>query len=101
MSEETRAGLHAGKTVQLGEETWLVSRDDAPVQYVDLICEARNFNGIVHLSMMQSIVDAGAIPEAHMGARLRMNLATAQALHGILGKMIADALKPADKSKAN
>lgn len=89
------------KTIKLGDETWLISKDDAPVEFVDLICEARQFNGIVYLSFLQSIIDAGTKAEARVNIRMRMNLATAQGLHTLLGGMIQDALKPPDKSKAN
>ncbi|MBN8968964.1 MAG: hypothetical protein J0G95_10940 [Rhizobiales bacterium] len=89
------------KTIKLGTETWLISQDDAPVEFVDLICEARQFNGIIYLSFLQTIVDAGTTPEARVNIRMRMNLATAQGLHGLLGGMIQDALKAPDKSKAN
>lgn len=89
------------KTIKLGDETWLITGDAAPVEFVDLICEARQFNGIIYLSFLQSIIDAGTTPEARVNVRMRMNLATAQGLHSLLGGMIQDALKPPDKSKAN
>lgn len=89
------------KTIKLGDEIWEISRDEPPVEFVDLICEARQFNGIVYLSFLQTIVDAGTTPEARVNVRLRMNLAAAQSLHTLLGEMIKDALKPPDKSKAN
>lgn len=100
-TNEVRAVLSTGKTIKLGNEKWRVTRDNATVEIVDLICEARVFNGIVSLSFAQTIMDAGDEPEAHICSRIRMNLATAQALHGILENVISDALKPADKSKAN
>lgn len=98
---EIRAVLSTGKTLKLGDESWAVSRDDARVEYVDLICEARHFNGVVSMSFAQAIIDAGGSPEAHICTRLRMNMAVAQGLHAMLGQMIADALNPSGKTKSN
>lgn len=93
--------VRSGKTVKVGGEAWVITRDDAPVESVDMLCEARYFNGTVFLSFIQTVIDAGATPEAYINCRLRMNLATAQGLHGVLSQLISDALKPADQSKAN
>lgn len=90
-----------GKTIRLGDESWLITKDDARVEWVDLICEGRCVNGIVNISFLQAIMDVGTVPEAHVNVRLRMNLVAAQALHNLLGSMISDAFNPSNKEKAN
>lgn len=88
-------------TFKVGNETWVIARDDAPVAYVDLICEARQFNGTIYISLAQSIVDANSEPKAVICSRVRMNLGTVQFLHGVLGDLIKQAMSPPDQSKAN
>lgn len=95
------AEAESRKTVKLGDELWVITKDDAPIEWVELICEARQFNGIINLSFLQPIIDAGAAPEGRINVRLRMNVVTAQGLHNLLGTMIEDALKPPNKEKAN
>lgn len=101
MADEVRAILSTGKALKLGEEVWPVVGDVVPPTFVDLIAEARHHNGIVYLSLAQTVFDMGATPEAVIATRLRMNLVTAQVLHSVLGNIIRDATKPAGKDKAN
>lgn len=100
MSESNMVRIEP-ETFKVGNETWVIARDDSPVAHVDLICEARHHNGTVYLSLAQTIIDANSTPKAVICSRVRMNLATAQAVHGLLGDMIKQALTPPDKSQAN
>lgn len=93
--------ISTGRKIALGADWWEVRDQPGAVNYVDVISEARQFNGIIHLSLGVGIVDANNSGVVDITSRLRMNLVFAQSLHGLLGDMIADALKPVDKSSAN
>ncbi|MCA0000972.1 MULTISPECIES: hypothetical protein [unclassified Mesorhizobium] len=101
MTDEIKAVLGTGKTLKIGEETWVIVERDIGVEFVDWITEIRQYGGNLYLSLATAVIDAGNAPEARICARLRMNLGVAQSLHAALGNVIADALKPVDKSKAN
>ncbi|EXL09723.1 hypothetical protein BG36_20960 [Aquamicrobium defluvii] len=68
---------------------------------MDLLMEARQHMGVIALAFGSVVWDANNEPMAQVASRLRMDLGTAQNLHKLLGDMISDALKPADKSQAN
>lgn len=101
MSDEVRAVIGTGKTLKIGDDTWMITDPGTRIEYVDFVTEARSYNGNFYLSFAQSIIDIGNPPEAVICSRLRMNLVTAQAMHGWLGDMIKNAMQPVDKSKAN
>lgn len=101
MAEEVRAVLGSGKTLKIGDETWVITDPGTRIEFVDFITEARHFNGVVYVSFANSIIDMGNAKEAAICSRLRMNLGVAQNLHAVLGDLIRDALKPTDQSKAN
>ena len=96
-----RAVIESGKTLQLGDETWVVVDRDVPVEYVDLLTEFRHHNGVVSLAFASAVIDGANQREAHICARLRMNLVYAQQLHSVLGDIIKEALTPINQSKAN
>lgn len=93
--------IKSGRALPVGADRMEILDEGVPVQFVDLINEARHGNGIVSLSFASGIVDADNKGIAKVAARLRMHLGTAQFLHKMLGDMITDALKPIDKSQAN
>ncbi|WP_394889565.1 hypothetical protein ACG873_30320 [Mesorhizobium sp. AaZ16] len=93
--------IRSGKTLRVGDSDWqIVEKDVAPV-VPSVFLEARQFNGLVYISLAQTVVDAGNQPEAWVCARLRMDLGFAQSLRDQLTSLIEDALTPSDKSKAN
>lgn len=84
------------------DKTAFEIRDSEPcIAYVDLITELNHVNGTIHLSMGATSADFGNRPFVDIVTRLRMNLITAQNLRNLLDSIIADALKPTDKSSAN
>ncbi|HEV7253859.1 MAG TPA: hypothetical protein VGN97_12305 [Mesorhizobium sp.] len=94
--------VSSGQVLSIGTDEWeIVGDTDLPVQFVDLITEARHLNGVVYLSFASGVVDANNTGRAHMACRLRMSLGTAQGLHHLLGDMISTALKPIDPSTTN
>ncbi len=93
--------LTSGKKIAVGSEWWTLENTDVAVDYVDLITEARQFNGIIHLSLGAGVRDANNAGVVRVSTRFRMNLLVAQGLHSLLGSMISDALKPVDKSQTN
>lgn len=93
--------VKSGKTLRVADEEWLLIEDAVAPVVPSLFVEARHFAGVVYLSLAQSVVDVGNPPEARVCARLRFDLRFAQALRDQLGKIIDDALKPVDRSKAN
>ena len=100
--DAARVVVETGKTLKIGDEAWTIrGGDEAPAVFVDFFSEFRQYNGVVSLAFAQAIVDVGNRPEVAIVSRLRMSLGTAQALHHILGDLIADATKPPDKSKTN
>lgn len=99
--DPTEVVIKNDKRFAVGSEWWELRDSATSVDYVDLIPEARMFNGIVHLSLGCGIQDANNVGIVDVTNRLRFNLFTAQALHGMLGKMIEDAMKPVDKSQTN
>ncbi|TBY54519.1 hypothetical protein E0H59_13610 [Rhizobium leguminosarum bv. viciae] len=99
--QENRVVISTGQRIAVGSEWWELRDDSENVDYVDMLCEARQFNGIVHLSLGVGIHDANNAGIVSVTNRIRMNLVVAQALHSVLGQMITDAMKPADKSQTN
>jgi hypothetical protein len=91
----------SGKTLRVADEEWLLVENAVAPVVPSLFVEARHFAGLVYLSLAQTVVDVGNPPEARVCARLRFDLRFAQALRDQLSKIIDDALKPVDKSKAN
>ncbi|MDV4156939.1 hypothetical protein C3Y89_26520 [Rhizobium sp. UPM1132] len=99
--QENRVVISTGQQIAIGDVWWELRDNSTKVDYVDIISEARQFNGVIHLSLGGSIQDANNLGVVSVTNRIRMNLVVAQSLHSILGQMITDALKPADKSQAN
>lgn len=99
--KKNKLPLRTGSKIAVGDK-WLEIRDTGgPVSFVDIITEARHNGGVIYLAFGSAIVDGNNDAICDMASRLRMNLSTAQVLHRLLEDMIADALKPADLSKAN
>jgi hypothetical protein len=91
-----------GRRLAMGGDWWEIRGDEAtPIYYVDLLTEARSAGGTVCLGFATGVVDANNPPVMDMACRLRMSLVAAQVLHQMLGGIISDALKPADKTQAN
>lgn len=93
--------IKSGRNIALGDTRAEIRDDGRPVHYVDMVMEARQGYGIVALAFGSIVTDANNDPLVQVASRLRMNLGVAQTLHKLLGDMISDALKPADKSQAN
>ncbi len=93
--------VKSGRKLAVGGDWWEIRDDGVLVEYVDMITELRNHNSVVYLSLGQAIVDAGNDPIVQISSRLRIDIGTAQTLHRLLGDMLSEMLKPADKSKAN
>lgn len=93
--------IKSGNQIAIGEKFWEIRDAGTRVEYVDILTEARNNNGVVYLSFGAGILDANNDGIVNISARLRMHLGSAQFLHKMLGDIISDALKPIDKSQAN
>jgi len=93
--------IKSGRSIALGDQFAEVRDDGRPVHFVDVLTEARHHIGVFYLAFGSVIIDANSDQIVQIASRLRMNIATAQDVHRILGQMIDDALKPADKTKAN
>lgn len=93
--------IKSGRKIAVGSEWWELRGEDAPVHFIDLISEARPVDGIIYLGLATAAIDANNEPVATVACRLRMSLLNAQQLRNMLDQMIADALKPVDKSTAN
>lgn len=93
--------IKSGNQIAVGDKFWEVRDADTPIEYVDFLTEARMSNGVVCLSLGAGVVDANNEGIVNIACRLRMHLGTAQFVHKMLGDMIAEALKPIDKSLAN
>jgi hypothetical protein len=96
--EKTQRALTVGNSV-------VPIIDPHAVQAVaaDLICEAREVNGVVALGFMTVLVtpnaDGSSVVEGAVCARLRMTLATAIDLRSTLDTIIKGAMPP--KSEVN
>jgi hypothetical protein len=93
--------VKSGRRLPFGDKLLEIRDDGRPVHFVELLMEARQHMGVVSLAFGSVVWDANNEPLAQVASRLRMDLATAQNLHKLLGDMIAAALRPADKAKAN
>lgn len=91
----------AERTLPVGANRLLIRDEGVKVEYVDLIAEAAQGNGVICLSFAASATDADNEAIAIVSSRLRMHLGTAQFLHKLLGDMITNALKPPEQGKAN
>lgn len=103
MSEQSKQNdlaNRSGKRTAVGSKWWEIRDNGEAIKFCDLITEARHSNGVVYLSLGSGIMDANNEGVCDIAVRLRMNFATAEALHSLLGEMIADVLKPTDKSQA-
>lgn len=93
--------VKSGRMIALGDKFAEIRDDGRPVHFVDVLMEARHHMGVVYMAFGSVILDANNDHLVQVASRLRMNLATAQDMHRLLGSIIEDALKPVDKSKAN
>src|SRR5438105_3726613 len=94
--------VRSGRKLTVGSDLWEIRDGGVPVEYVDLITEARTVNGVAYVSLAAAIIDGNNDGIAQIATRIRMNMGTAQALHQLLGQMIKDSLtSPVDPSKAN
>lgn len=100
LADEIKA-VGTGKTLKVGDVDWVIVEDGVAATIPSLFVEARHFNGVVYLSLAETVIDAGNRPEAHVCARLRMDLGFAQLMRDQLDELIKMALEPTDKSKAN
>lgn len=91
----------SGKVLIVGEARWPIEADRLPVEFCDLVLEARQGMNIVYLSLGAAIIDGASKPTVRVTSRMRMSLVMAQNLRDVLTNIIADALKPADKSQTN
>jgi hypothetical protein len=104
MSDETATNevvINSGRRIAMGSEWWEIRDAGAHCHFVDIVTEARQFNGIVSLTLGAALIDANNEGICDIVSRLRMSLGTAQQLHQLLGGMISEAFKPIDASKAN
>ncbi|TBY48310.1 hypothetical protein [Rhizobium leguminosarum] len=89
--------VRSGNTVRVGEHDAEVRDADARTVYVDFFTENRLSNSTVCMSLGALHLDAANEPVIDVSTRLRMDLGFAQILHGVLGELIASALKPSDQ----
>ncbi|NRP74890.1 hypothetical protein ILFOPFJJ_05813 [Ensifer psoraleae] len=103
MDDENRneVVVRSGRTLQMGTESWEIRDNGTPVQYVDLITEAREVNKVFYVSFASAIIDGQNPGIASIATRLRIDIGTAQYLHDLLEKLIQNALMPTDITKAN
>ncbi|PSH64677.1 hypothetical protein [Phyllobacterium sophorae] len=100
MTDEVVVG--SGKTLKVGDETFKIKDHGVPISFVDFFTEYRANNGMVSFATAHIVHDAGNEPEVVINTRMRMSLVTAQAMHGLLGDILEQALKPpVDKDKAH
>jgi len=93
--------LRSGRSLPMGGERWEIRDSGVPVQFVNLLTQLTQFNGVIYLDLASTVQDAGNAPIASIAGRFRMDITTAQSLHKYLGDAINDAIKGPDKSKAN
>ncbi|MCF6114863.1 hypothetical protein [Mesorhizobium muleiense] len=101
MVDEVKAVLGTGKTIKIGNVDWIIVDDGVLPVVPSAFVEARHYDGLVYLSLAQTVIDEGNPPEVRVCTRMRMGLSFAQMMHAQLGRLISDALKPVDQSKAN
>lgn len=93
-----------GRHMDINGMAFEVIGDKAEINFVDLICDSREQNGMVHLDLGAAFTEFGNSPCVQVQTRLRMSLLTAQNIHKALGVMINAAMKPVaavDKKRAN
>lgn len=93
--------IGSGRALQLGNEAWEIVDPGEVVKFVDLILEMRAVQGCVYLTLGSGVVEFGNPGRVQIASRLRMSIEAAHLLHGMLGELISDALKPADPKQAN
>ncbi|MDQ0323514.1 hypothetical protein QO002_005720 [Pararhizobium capsulatum DSM 1112] len=98
---ENKVAVKSGRKLAVENDLWEIRDNGMPVTYVDMLTELRHHNNVIYLSLGQSIIDGKNEPIVNITARHRIDLGTAKNLHRILGEVIADIIKPGDKSQAN
>jgi len=93
--------LKSGRTLKVGDFQWDILPDQLPLEFTDMLLEARHLNGVVYLSFGGAILDDSNKHVVKPVARLRMSLVAAQGLTQALKSIIEDATKPPDIAKAN
>lgn len=93
--------VKSGRKIAMGADFWDIRDDGVAVRYVDVLTEARHHHGVFYLSFGSAYIDANNTGIVDIAARLRLDIGTAQNLHNLLGSMIADMTKPADKGSVN
>ncbi|MBY3369391.1 MULTISPECIES: hypothetical protein [Rhizobium] len=89
--------IRSGSTTKIGDRDAEIRDADARTVFVDFFSENRLNNSTVCLSLGALHVDGANEPVIDISTRLRMDLGFAQILHGVLGEIIAMALKPVDQ----
>jgi hypothetical protein len=93
--------ISSGRKIAVGGDWWDIRDDGRPAEFVEVITECRQRNGVVFLAFASMIIDANNTGLVSIASRLRMDLANAQHLRNMLDNIITDALKPSDKTNAN
>jgi len=93
--------ITSGKTIKMGEVDWVIVDPGLPTVLPSVILEHRQVNGVLYLSLGETIVDAGNSPEVRVCARLRLDSVMMQVLRNLLTGTIEEMQKPTDKSQAN
>lgn len=93
--------ITSGKTIKMGDVDWVIVDPGLPTVLPPVILEHRQVNGVLYLSLGETIVDAGNSPEVRVCARLRLDSVMMQVLRNLLAGTIEEMQKPTDKSQAN
>src|SRR5690606_23127583 len=93
--------VKSGRKIAMGADWWEIRDNGEPVRYVDVLTEARHYNGVLYLTLGSAFIDANNAGIVDIAARLRMDIGMAQNLQSMLKKMIDEVLTPVDKGKAN
>ncbi|MGO7157050.1 hypothetical protein [Rhizobium leguminosarum] len=89
--------IRSGRTTKIGDHDAEIRDTDARTVFVDFFSENRLSNSTVCISLGALHADGANGPVIDISTRLRMDLGFAQILHGVLGEIIAAALKPVDQ----
>jgi hypothetical protein len=81
------------RTIRLGKEVLAIT-EPVPVQgvVVDAVVEAREYNGVLCISLASICQDGDAAPEARVCARLRIPIPAAMILNAALQDMLKQAM---------
>ncbi|MDR6632328.1 hypothetical protein J2X72_001112 [Phyllobacterium sp. 1468] len=89
--------MNKTKKIAVGAERWDLIDETTAVEYFDVLTELRSANDTVHLSLGTGINDANQEGLVKVTHRLRCNMTTARFLHSLLGDILANVDKAAER----